>query len=72
MGNQKKRSNAKIVEENFQELIKQLIAQTEHNHQILGGIDEKNTTVKVLSWKDKMSKKFLLIQQILGKRCHSL
>lgn len=46
MGNQKKRSNAKIVEENFQELIKQLIAQTEHNHQILGGIDEKKHNCK--------------------------
>lgn len=46
MGTQKKRSNAKIVEENFQELIKQLIAQTEHNHQILGGIDEKSHNCK--------------------------
>lgn len=41
MGDQKKRINAKKVEENFQELIKQLIAQTEQDHQILGGIDEK-------------------------------
>lgn len=43
MGDQKKRSNAKIVEEIFQELIYQLIAQTEQDHQILGGIDKKKT-----------------------------